>query len=894
MKTADIEITKLLRFEPAAGRISLGGRRLLLFDAAATGAMREQLIKTLGEAVARGILMRWGYQTGLQDARSLGEQFAWDSEREWMLSGPLMHEWEGICAVETTELRFDRAQGALSMTGVWRNSYEAEQHVKSFGHAEDPVCWTLTGYAAGWTTGVMGAPMIAVETACVGRGDPACGFAIRPRGEWGEEAAAAIAALAEEQPIQRLEDRVDAARRALKEKNVQLERVASELAESNQRLRELDRLKTEFFANISHEFRTPLTLNLGPLEEMLAEPRPPKDQARLDLMHRNALRLLRLVNNLLDFAQIEAGKMRAVYRRVNLRATTKDLCASFESSFIARGLTLTFADGADDVVGYVDLEMWEKIVSNLLANALKFTAKGGVTLQLATAPGRLVLEVADTGPGIASEELPHIFTRFHRAEQIGGRSHEGVGLGLPLVSELCKLHGGEVTVDSRLGAGATFRVALPAGRDHLPADRVLEEPVAADALLSPQPLDAAAAAASAVPTPVRQAPTSPRERILIVEDNADLRAYLAGLLGARFEVEVAGDGAEALACARANPPSLVLTDVMMPGLDGFGLLERLKFDPLTASVAVVMLTARAELGEKLRGLEIGADDYVLKPFNPRELLARITAQVSLRRAQRQLEHYATELERLVEEQVGEIRRQNRTLEDAQHEMEDFLFIASHDLQAPLVTIAGYAHLLQTRLQSHLGAVEVRAAERIQLAVKAMQALIDSLLALARVRHREPERRRVDLRELLATVIVQLGAKIDETGAKLEVQRVPHVAHGDATQLSQILRNLVENAIKYRDEARPLKIDIGAADEEGALTLWVRDNGVGIAPEHHHLIFRPLARLEQVRQVGGTGMGLYIVRKIAEAQGGKAWVESQLGLGSTFYVRLPRVPERTTR
>jgi signal transduction histidine kinase len=893
MKIEEMDVSKLLSFEPADGRISLGGRRLLLFDAAATGAMREQLIRTLGESVARGILMRWGFHNGLTDARSLDQQLGSGSDREWMEAGPAMHQWEGICAVETTELRLDRAAGALFMRGRWRNSYEAEQHLKAFGQASAPVCWTLAGYASGWAAGVMGARMVAVEEACVGCGDAECRFVIRPAAEWGEEGRANLQALAEEQPLQRLEDRIEAARRELREKNAQLERVARELADSNQKLRELDRLKTEFFANISHEFRTPLTLNLAPLEEMLAETRAPKDQHRLELVHRNSLRLLRLVNNLLDFAQIEAGKLRALYRRTDLRSVTQNLVAAFESAFTARGLTVTLEGGDGEVVGYVDAEMWEKIVSNLLANALKFTPQGGATVRL-RGGARLTLEVADTGAGIAADELPRIFTRFHRAESHGARTHDGAGIGLPLVSELVKLHGGEISVDSAVGRGTTFRVSIPAGKDHLPVDRVLDDPVATDAVIARA--EALAAADAPVPVPVSRAGSDrvQRDRVLVVEDNADLRSYLAGLLGARFEVEVAADGQAALERARQSPPSLVLTDIMMPGLDGFALLERLKFDPRTASVAVVMLTARAELGDKLRGLEIGADDYVLKPFNPRELLARITAQVSLRRAQRQLETYATELERLVEEQVGEIRRQNRVLEEAQREMEDFLFIASHDLQAPLVTIAGYAHLLQTRLASHLGAVEVRAAERIQLSVKAMQALIDSLLALARVRHREPERRRIDLREIIHNILDQLGATIDETQTTIELLPVPKVAYGDATQISQILRNLVENAIKYRDEARPLRVQIGASDEEGAITLFVRDNGVGIAPEHHHLIFRPLSRLEQVRQVGGTGMGLYIVRKIAEAQGGKVWVESQLGLGSSFYVRLPRVPERTTR
>ncbi|MBI5481704.1 MAG: XylR N-terminal domain-containing protein [Deltaproteobacteria bacterium] len=901
MKTSDIDLSRMLRFEPAAGRVSVEGRRILLFDAAATGAMRQQLIETVGESVARGILSRWGYQNGYRDAQTFGELYEWDSDEEWIGAGPVLHMWEGIVAVEVLELRFDRAAGTFFMRGIWRNSYEAEQHRAAFGASIDPVCWTLTGYASGYASAFMGRRMVAIEAACVGRGDPECLFVIRPLEEWGDAARPWVQSLEKESPLHLLEQRIEEKRLELKMKNAELEEKAADLAAMNDKLRELDRVKTEFFANISHEFRTPLTLNLAPLEDMLAEVRPQRDLERLETIHRNSLRLLRLVNNLLDFAQIEAGRIRAVYRHVDLCAATREIAAVFESAFKARGLEFRLELDAAGVYAWVDVEMWEKIVSNLLSNALKFTAKGSVYLAVRPGEGEAHLEVQDTGPGIPGDELHRIFIRFHRSDRFPSRAHEGAGIGLPLVAELCKLHGGSIQVESRLGEGSIFRVTLPAGKDHLPPDRVVLEPLpAAERGVSRRLIESAVAAlqpppaAAAAETPPAPAPTEaggPRDRILIVEDNADLRAYLRSLLEPRFAVELAVDGLDGLERARRSPPSLVVTDIMMPKLDGFVLCERLKFDPLTAAVPVIMLTARAELGEKLRGLEIGADDYVLKPFNPKELLARVTAQINLRRAQRQLHLYATELERLVDEQVGAIRRQNQTLEEAQKEMEDFLFIASHDLQSPLVTIAGYAHLLQARTAAAMGPVEQRAAERIQLAVKAMQALIDSLLTLARARRREPEPSRLDLREMVRQVLGELGAKLDEAQAEVTTTALPASYLGDANHIAQILRNLVGNAVKYRDESRPLRIEIGCREEADGTTLFVRDNGVGIETPYHHLIFRPLSRLEQVKEVGGTGMGLYIVRKIAEAVGGRAWVESEPGQGSTFYVRLPRLAER---
>jgi signal transduction histidine kinase len=900
VKTADIDLSRMLRFEPAAGRVSFEGRRILLFDAAATGAMRQQLIETVGASVARGILSRWGYQHGYQDAQTLGDLYQWESDTEWISAGPVLHMWEGIVGVEVVALRFDRAAGSFYMKGIWRNSYEAENHQHAFGAATEPVCWTLTGYASGYASAFMGRRMVAIEEACVGRGDAECVFVIRPVEDWGDEARPWIQALEKESPLHLLEQRIEEKRLELKMKNAELEEKAADLVAMNDKLRELDRVKTDFFANISHEFRTPLTLNLAPLEDMLAEARPQRDLQRLETIHRNSLRLLRLVNNLLDFAQIEAGRMRAVYRRVDLCAATREIAAVFESAFKARGVALKLELDASGVYAFVDLEMWEKIVSNLLSNALKFTAKGSVFLALRPGEGEAHLEVQDTGPGIPGDELHRIFIRFHRSDRFPSRAHEGAGIGLPLVAELCKLHGGSIQVESRLGEGSLFRVTLPTGRDHLPAERVVEEPLPAiersvslrlveSVVAAVQPRRTAGAPEAPEPGPADA--SGPRDRILVVEDNADLREYLRSLLEPRFAVELAVDGLDGLERARQSPPSLVLTDVMMPKLDGFVLCERLKFDPLTAAVPVVMLTARAELGEKLRGLELGADDYILKPFNPKELLARVTAQVSLRRAQRQLQTYATELERLVDEQVGAIRRQNQTLAEAQKEMEDFLFIASHDLQSPLVTIAGYTHLLQSRTADSMGPIEQRAAERIQVAVKAMQALIDSLLTLARAHRREPEPSRLDLREKVRQVVGELGARLDEVHAEVTTTELPAAFLGDANQVSQILRNLVGNAIKYRDESRPLRIEIGGREEADAITLFVRDNGVGIEPAYHQLVFRPLARLEQVKGVGGTGMGLYIVRKVAEASGGRAWVESEPGHGSTFFVRLPRLHER---
>ncbi|WP_437791032.1 ATP-binding protein [Sorangium sp. So ce693] len=413
-------------------------------------------------------------------------------------------------------------------------------------------------------------------------------------------------------------------------------------------LAELDRAKTVFFSNISHEFRTPLTLILGPVEDGLSDaehPLPAPQRDRLAIIYRNSLRLLRLVNTLLDFSRIEAGRIQASYQPTDLGSFTAELASSFRSLMDRAGLALTVECPPLSEPAYVDRELWEKIVLNLISNAFKFTFSGGVRVTLEEAGGRIVLSVEDTGTGIPEEELPRVFDRFYRVEGARGRSYEGSGIGLALVRELAKLHGGSVAVESRLGAGSRFSVAIPLGKAHLPADRIdlAPAPAAAEARGAAPFLDEAAQwgrderAPDAVPAEERPAPKRPGH-ILVADDNADMRDYVQRLLLAeRWTVEAVADGQAALESARVHVPDLVLTDVMMPRLDGFGLLKALRADERTRGVAVMMLSARA--GEEVRvdSLGAGADDFLVKPFSARELLARVRIHVELARRRREAE-----------------------------------------------------------------------------------------------------------------------------------------------------------------------------------------------------------------------------------------------------------------
>jgi signal transduction histidine kinase/DNA-binding response OmpR family regulator len=419
-------------------------------------------------------------------------------------------------------------------------------------------------------------------------------------------------------------------------------------------LADIDRAKTAFFGNVRHEFLTPLALMLGPLEEVLSEAREhliPEHHEQLITVRRNALRLLKLVNTLLDFSRIEAGRVQAIFEPTDLSGVTAEIASVFRSAMENAGLQFTVECPPIVERVYIDRDMWEKVVSNLLSNAFKFTFEGSVTVTLKSKEGAVQLQVRDTGVGIPEEHCGRVFERFHRVEGTQARTYEGTGIGLAFVQELVRLHGGEVQVESALGQGSTFTVTIPLGTTHLPADRIQAtrsvtpagvtaevyaqeaqgwlpdqwSPVDVTSLPKSQPL-------TSLPKPETVAG---RELIVVADDNADMRKYLRHLLDDRYEVHTVSEGRQALETTRLLRPALLLADVMIPRLDGFGLLRAVRDDAVVASTPIILLSARAGEESRLEGLQAGADDYLVKPFAARELMARVEVHLKLAKLRRE-------------------------------------------------------------------------------------------------------------------------------------------------------------------------------------------------------------------------------------------------------------------
>lgn len=657
-------------------------------------------------------------------------------------------------------------------------------------------------------------------------------------------------------------------------------------------LAEIDRAKTAFFSNVSHEFRTPLTLILGPVEQALAQPGRAIHGEELRAVHRNAVRLLRLVNSLLDFARIEAGRLDMTFVPTDLSALTAGLAASFRSLVEQAGVALVVDCPPTAEVTYVDRAQWEKIILNLLSNAFKFTFAGEISVRVVDHGSHVEVAVADTGTGIPAQDIPHIFERFHRVEGAAGRSFEGTGIGLSLVSDLVKRHGGTVDVASVLGEGSVFKIAVPTGYAHLPPERVKHAaqaapaPNAAPYLLeasrwmateaSDEPLSVAGL--QDVPPPPVGPDEGPRPRILVADDNADMRAYLKRLLEPRYEVVLVSDGRQALAEALSNRPSLVLSDAMMPRMDGIALIAALRAEPSTRQIPIVLVSARAGEEAKLAGITTGADDYVVKPFSAPELLARVRTHLALAETRNRAGQVAEELARSRAALVEQLRAKN-------DELEAFSYTVSHDLRAPIRAIDGFSLAILEDYGPTLPLAAAGYLRRVRVATARMGQLIDDLLALSRIDRANLSTREVDLSGVAGEVIAELQ--------RHEPHRVVHVtigpqlwARADPHLIRIVLENLLGNAWKFSARAPDARIAFGFDPEDEHPCFFVTDNGAGFDATYADKLFRPFQRLHTLAEFPGTGVGLATVARVVSRHGGRVWATGAVGHGATLRFTLP--------
>jgi signal transduction histidine kinase len=651
---------------------------------------------------------------------------------------------------------------------------------------------------------------------------------------------------------------------------------------------ELDRAKTLFFSNISHELRTPLTLMLGPTTDALRSPARRLEGAGLEIVHRNAIRLQKLVASLLDFARIEAGRAQVSLESVRLDALTSELAGTFSSAMREAGLAYEVSCAPLPAPVLIDPDMWEKITLNLISNALKFTFEGKVSVSLAARGEEIALDVADTGTGIPAQELTHIFDRFHRVQGARARTQEGSGIGLALVHELARLLGGRVSVTSTEGKGTTMTVVVPArkveaasepiggarGDAHVADNRFAEEALR---WLPNAHVSRSATETSFPPVGVGAAESA---TVLVVDDNADMREYLTRMLSTRWTVETAVDGEAALAAVRARRPDVILTDVMMPNLDGFGLVQNLRADPATADLPIIVLSARAGEESLVEGLEVGADDYLVKPFSARELMARVQVHVTL-----------TKLRRGLLERADEARR---AAEDATRAKDEFLAMLGHELRNPLSPIVMAIEVLRWRGGD---AKELLVIER---QVKQLRRLVDDLLDVSRI-----TRGKIDL-QMEPTSIAEVVLRAAETTQLIFQQRrqtlaldvsADLVVDGDPTRLQQVFANLLTNASKYSDSGTSVRVSGHLAGDR--VEIRVRDQGIGIRPDMLERVFDAFVQQPQAldRAEGGLGLGLAIVKNLVTSHGGSVRVESEgPGKGSEFVVNLPvlRAPRAVDR
>ena len=690
--------------------------------------------------------------------------------------------------------------------------------------------------------------------------------------------------------------------RELDDANRQLRRANEELASLYEKTKELDELKTQFFANVSHELRTPLALIIGRTEKLLAAPTLEEGtRCDLEVVVRNAGTLLEHVNTLLDASKLEAGKMKLEYRDTDLARLVRLVAAHFD--VLAEENRIAYSiETPGELHAQVDVEKFQRLLLNLLSNAFKFTPAGGrvrCTLREEAARGAAVLEVADSGPGIPAEQRVAVFERFRQLEGGSTRRFGGTGLGLAIAGDFTQLHGGTLAVGDAPEGGALLRAEVPR---QAPEGAHVVAMAAEEAVVTEAARHSIEALRSRNAARPMAAGEEGRALIVVVEDHPEMNAFICETLADRYRVESAFDGREGLEKVLELRPDLVLSDVMMPEMSGETLVREIRARSELDEMPIVVLTAKGDDALRVELLREGAQDYVTKPFSAEELRARVANLVTMKRARDVLQHALASRLRDLEALAGEITARKRDLqtaldaariardhaEAASRVKSNFLSLVSHELRTPLTVIQTNLHLLKREASA---ASTQQMLGRIGNSTARLMSLIESLLEHTRIEsgrlitHPEP----LDLGGLAAEVVAEMRPQAEHKGLPLTLSVLPDLTplEGDRRLVSLILVNLVGNAIKFTERGA---VEVSVGCDGGQHRMVVKDSGPGIPLDRQHLVFEPFEQLEPVRykHTPGVGLGLSLVREMLDAIGGRVELSSAVGMGSTFTVLLPSI------
>ncbi len=658
-------------------------------------------------------------------------------------------------------------------------------------------------------------------------------------------------------------------------------RAREELEQSHRKLLELDRLKDEFFANINHELRTPLTVSLGAFKTLLKSPLAKESQVVVQSGLRNTSRLLFLINELLELARFESGHADLRTACVDLAALVTNVAANFESSEQQR----IFIEGASHPVpAQVDVRKMTKVLSNLLTNAFKFSdpQHGKVWISLVSHDAQISITIRDNGIGIPGDQFDRIFDRFTQVEGQATRRFEGSGIGLALAKEIVVLHGGHIAIESNVGEGSTFTVNLPRGAVDSHSLVPIDEE---DTIRHLGPVEGMPSEEESGQT--RDVANQEKPLILVVDDNADMRAYLMRLLADEYQVSAAGDGQEALQKAGRLLPALVLADIMMPVMSGHDLLKALRCDDSLHRTPVILLTARAGTEARVESLVAGADDYVSKPFNEEELLARIKNQLRIHRQERELEVKANQLQDL----YSKLETVNAELRELSLRKSEFVSIVSHDLRTPLAAIGGFVDNLLDGIAGPLTDKQRRYLDRIQSNLGRLVRMINDLLDLSKIEAGTVQLalKTFSVADFTESLVdnLQVLAREKSISLRAAIENKQLLIRGDPDKLTQVLTNLIQNACKFTPQGGEVRLEVGSG-EAGFVQICVADTGCGIPPDEAAHVFDKFYRGTSSKgEARGAGLGLAIAKHFVQLHQGRIWVESTPEQGSRFYLTIPQ-------